>query len=401
MAKFLFIVQGEGKGHLTQAISLTQILEKNNHTIVATMVGTTKNRAIPTFYTTAMPMPLVAMDSPSLFYGKGKGPSLFRTVFSQIIKAKHYLKNADLVNETVLKYQPDIIINFYEMAAGFYNFFYRPSIPTICIGHQYLLLHKQFLSINKKAFERFLLNLNTKITALGSAQKMALSFYPLPNDEHEKIVVVPPLLRCEVKEAHISTQNYLLAYVTHHKIIEDIFAWHQNNSHETIHCFTDKKNLDSGAEISPNFYIHKINPAHFLEKMASCKGLVTTAGFESVCEAMYMGKPVLMVPVKNHIEQRVNAHDGQRTGAGIYNKTFKIGKFLKYIDGHHDISERFQIWESHAEALLLHNISEVLDFATQNIKTERTPRQNSKNKLTLLDLIKEVMFKKKAALGIG
>ena len=34
-----------------------------------------------------------------------------------------------------------------------------------------------------------------------------------------------------------------------------------------------------------------------INPQAECKGLVSTAGFESVCEAKYMGKPVLMAPV--------------------------------------------------------------------------------------------------------
>ena len=32
--KFLFIVQGEGRGHLTQAITLEEILRRNDHEVV-------------------------------------------------------------------------------------------------------------------------------------------------------------------------------------------------------------------------------------------------------------------------------------------------------------------------------------------------------------------------------
>lgn len=39
--------------------------------------------------------------------------------------------------------------------------------------------------------------------------------------------------------------------------------------------------------------------------MQGCSGYVTTAGFESVCEAMYLGKPVMMIPT--HVEQEINA----------------------------------------------------------------------------------------------
>jgi UDP:flavonoid glycosyltransferase YjiC (YdhE family) len=37
--KYLFIIQGEGRGHLTQAIALCEILHKNNHEVVGALIG--------------------------------------------------------------------------------------------------------------------------------------------------------------------------------------------------------------------------------------------------------------------------------------------------------------------------------------------------------------------------
>ena len=36
--KFLFIVQGEGRGHLTQAITLEEILRRNGHEVVEVLL---------------------------------------------------------------------------------------------------------------------------------------------------------------------------------------------------------------------------------------------------------------------------------------------------------------------------------------------------------------------------
>lgn len=49
--------------------------------------------------------------------------------------------------------------------------------------------------------------------------------------------------------------------------------------------------------------------------MAGCRAYASTAGFESICEAMYLGKPVLMVPA--HIEQDCNAYECPAAGAGL------------------------------------------------------------------------------------
>jgi UDP:flavonoid glycosyltransferase YjiC (YdhE family) len=53
MAKFLFVVQGEGRGHLTQALALQDILHNAGHKVVAVLVGKSY-RKIPDFFITKM-----------------------------------------------------------------------------------------------------------------------------------------------------------------------------------------------------------------------------------------------------------------------------------------------------------------------------------------------------------
>lgn len=47
--KALFIVQGEGRGHLTQAISLEKLLRDNGHEVVEILVGKSETRRLPAF----------------------------------------------------------------------------------------------------------------------------------------------------------------------------------------------------------------------------------------------------------------------------------------------------------------------------------------------------------------
>ena len=48
--KFLFIVQGEGRGHLTQAITLEEMLLRNGHEVVEVLVGKSSSRTLPGFF---------------------------------------------------------------------------------------------------------------------------------------------------------------------------------------------------------------------------------------------------------------------------------------------------------------------------------------------------------------
>lgn len=48
--KVLFIAQGEGRGHLTQALTLEKMLRDHGHEVVEILVGKSKSREIPEFF---------------------------------------------------------------------------------------------------------------------------------------------------------------------------------------------------------------------------------------------------------------------------------------------------------------------------------------------------------------
>ena len=68
----------------------------------------------------------------------------------------------------------------------------------------------------------------------------------------------------------------------------------------------DKKDQRAEVKIDDCLSFHQLDDTLFLRYMSGAKAYATTAGFESVCEAMYLNKPVLMVPT--HIEQACNAY---------------------------------------------------------------------------------------------
>jgi uncharacterized protein (TIGR00661 family) len=97
---------------------------------------------------------------------------------------------------------------------------------------------------------------------------------------------------------------------------EEVLSFAKLHPEIQIKAYWDKKGAQEIENPLPNLSFHKVNDQGFLEAMAACKGLICTAGFESVCEAMYLGKPVVMVPVAGQYEQACNALDGEQSGAG-------------------------------------------------------------------------------------
>jgi uncharacterized protein (TIGR00661 family) len=296
----------------------------------------------------------VAFESPNFVTDKkGKAIRLFPTITENIKRTGFFLNNLKIIDSKVKEYNPDTIVNFYDLLGGFYSLLYKPRATYICVGHQYLLLHPSFEFPKEKIIEKILVQLNTRATSFRASKRLGLSFRPMSNFDKDNIKVVPPLLRQEVFSCRPGDKDYLLAYMVNSGYAEDIIKWHESNKQLRLHCFWDRS--DMGEEYTPheNLTFHKLNDILFLNYMKDCSGYVSTAGFESICEAMYLGKPVMMVPAEGQFEQECNAIDAVKSNAGISSKEFDISKLVDYLPKHKVGGGAFAEWIDQAEEVFL------------------------------------------------
>ena len=359
--KILFLVQGEGRGHLTQAISLGQILRDAGHEIAGVMVGKATDRTIPRFFSEQILCSVSDFDAPNIAYkSNGGGMSVTKTITTLFSNLPKYFRGLRLIQQCVEKVKPDLIISFYETSTGIFNVLFRPAVPVICIAHQYLLLHPKFIFPKNNRFNRFLINLNSRITSLMATKRLALSFREMESVSELNLIVIPPLLRKEVLTLEPSSGNFILVYMTHHSLSKQIIDWHKDHPEIRLHCFWDNSDVAEEMVFDDTLTFHRINSDKYLQMLATCKALVTTAGFESVCEAMYLGKPVMMVPVPNHFEQECNALDGVISGAGVTAKIFDLSVILDYLPTHQDQSEKFREWYRTGKKMFVDEIESLL-----------------------------------------
>ena len=351
-------MQGEGRGHLTQAISLSQTLRDAGYQLVAVLVGGAAERPLPTFFYEQIQATVEAFSSPNLIFNSEGKVDFRKTVTHHLPHIFRFSKSLKQINEAVKHHQPDLILNFYEILGGFYNWLYRPDIPMVCVGHQYLFFHSEFQFPSKGKMDRFLVNFNSRLTALRAKRLLALSFDELIDQPSRQVYVVSPLLRRDIHSLTASQKEYILVYLNHPALYSQIFEWHKQHPHVVLHCFWSKSDALEEEKIDETLTLHRLDGAKFLEMMADCKALVTTAGFESVCEAMYLDKPVMVVPI--HYEQACNAADTERVGAGVAAERFDLSVLMNYLPHHQSIGENFRQWCGQGEKQWLAHLESVL-----------------------------------------
>lgn len=352
--RVLFLVQGEGRGHLTQAISLAQILRAAGHTVVGALVGITPGRPVPTFFTEAFQGEIEPVNSPGLVYSPKTNELLMvKTMLATLRQARTFAKSMRQVRDAINRHNPDLVVNFYELLGGLTYARYRPDVPMICVAHQYLAFHPTFRFPAQKWLARWAFLGNSWLTSLGATQRLALSFDSLHDVPKKRLRVVPPLLRREVTSLEPGLGSYWLAYLTQPGLATRLYEAHRKHPEVPIQFFNPATTVSDDV-IDETLTCHQLDGQRFIDTMQHCRAVVTTAGFESVCEAFYLGKPVLMMPQPNHYEQICNALDGQRAGVGVASDTLDFDALLNYLP-HHDFrqNDQFRLWQQQCSRFFL------------------------------------------------
>ena len=362
--KYLFVIQGEGRGHFTQALSLKSTLERNGHKVVAVMVGGSAKRTLPLFFTEKIDSEIIQFQSPNFLpTPKGKHSPLLISILYNLLLLPVYIHSLLTIHHTIRDHEPDVVINFYELLCGVTYGLFNPKPPMINVAHQYYFLTPAFTYTGKDTWQFNLLNFYSRLTTLNSLKILALSFRADDNIQHGKISIVPPLLRQEVLQQEVSNGDYIHGYMLNSGFATELTVWSKNNTDQHLHFFWDKKEVEQTQKLTPTLTMHRLSDSLFLKFMAGCKAYATTGGFESVCEAMYMQKPVLMVPT--HIEQECNVIDAARSGAGVSAGEFDLDRLLGFVPAYTKSME-FNYWTRTAEAMFLFELTRI-DCQPSNI----------------------------------
>lgn len=355
--KILFTVQGDGRGHMTQAIAAGQILERQGHEIVAVTVGTNPSRTIPEFFAREFGDRLMPIASPGFCFQGTKGVATLATLRQAFSGRARYRESLAVLGEAIDRTQPDLIVNFLEPLVGLLNLLRPHEIPVLAVGHQFMLDHPQFVRSHRFAFQQSTMRQYVRLTGARSC-RLALSFYPAATIPARRLIVCPPLLRAKVFELQPDLPGrFLLAYVLNQGYTEDILRWHALYPEVELHCFCEKPKIEPVWRYDSTLSFHKLDGVKFLKMMAESRGVACTAGFEALNEAAWLGKPLLVVPVANHVEQYLNAMDAQMAGLATAATSFDLTPLLnprKTGD-----LEAYRSWLRRAGSILVSVIDEV------------------------------------------
>lgn len=354
--RVLFTVQGEGRGHLTQALALREMLARRGHRVVGVVVGSNGTRPVPGYFTAAFDVPVQTMASPGFAFKNACGVSVWGSLAGIVRLLPACRRSLRGLRRLLRRTAPDLVVNFLEPIMGLHNLVSGARVPTLVVGHQYMLEHPDYVKVPRFRVEQTLMRAYIRLVGARST-RLALSFYPASDRPRPGLHVCPPLLRQQLFDLKPTAGDYLLVYLLNHGYADAIRRWHMLHPHIPVHCFYDRSGAPAEERVPPNLTFHRLDGEKFLRLMAGARGVACTAGFESVSEAAYLGKPLLMVPVENHVEQFVNACDAEQAGIGVRDTAFRLSRLL--AANAQAASPEIRRWIDRAEAVAMQVVESV------------------------------------------
>ena len=289
--KILYAIQGTGNGHLARATEIIPLLNKLGETdiLVSGIQGDIR-----------LPFPVkFQMYGFSFIFGKKGGVAVWKT----ICKARIFRLINDIRKIPVHHY--DLVINDFEPVSAWACKLRKK--PCIGLSHQNAVLHPHAPRPIKKDV------LGELILKHYAPATISYGFHFKQLDEQN----FTPVIRSSIRKAAVCNKGHYTVYLPafSDSEIEKILSPHKSVQWEVFSKHCTKSYTKGSIQFNP------VSLEGFNQSFVSCAGILCTAGFETPAEALFMGKKLCVIPMKNQYEQACNASMLAEMGVPVITKT--------------------------------------------------------------------------------
>lgn len=348
--KILYGIQGTGHGHISRAkVILPGIRE---HAEVDVLISG---------YNYSLPMEdevNFTARGMSLSYNNKGAVDLMDTALN--LQPVRFLR--DIQNVPIENY--DFVVNDFEPVTAWAA--RKAGLPCVAISHQ-----ASFLSDRCPRPVRESLVAEQIFRHFAPCTAAVACHYRRYED-----FIEPPIIRKPIRRLNPSEGDYITVYLPafEPKELQDVFEQVPGIRFEvfTPDC--------SSNVIKGNVTFKPVGHESFLKSLECCAGIISASGFETTSEAMYLGKKLLTVPIRNQYEQLCNSVALKEFGAEVVRQP--DASFPQIIRNWIRNGTRLSLPELSDETELIHKILEAGTgriFSEEKVSRKYTYSQKSRS----------------------
>jgi uncharacterized protein (TIGR00661 family) len=275
--RILYGVQGTGHGHISRArVILPKLREFAEVDVLISGYNFNMNLEGKIKY---------KARGLSLKYDRSGSVDIFETMLK--LRPISFLK--DYQSLSLAEY--DFVVNDFEPITAWAA--QKAGKPCIAISHQASFMSKNVpRPLNKSKIAEGIIKHFAPFTDAVSSHYLRYDHF-----------IEPPIIREQIKQLHPNLGDHVTVYLPafDHESLCSIFnkspqiQWH-------IFSPTCEKEFHK-----QNVWVRPVGKDTFLDSFENSLGIVSSTGFETTSEALYLGKKLLTIPIKNQYEQLCNA----------------------------------------------------------------------------------------------
>jgi uncharacterized protein (TIGR00661 family) len=320
--KILYGVTGEGMGHATRSrVVLTHLIGRG-HEIKIVVSG----RAHA--YLTRFFPDVEEIHGLHLAY-EDNAVKRRRTLWEMLKEAPAGVrKNVDKFFEISDSFAPEVVISDFESFSHFFG--KEKGLPIISIDNMSIMSRCEIdVPIPREEQADFQIAKNLVSAKVPGCFHYLITTFFFPPVRKERTSLFPPILRDEILAAKPSRGEHILVYQT------------STSNHELVpvlRSMADHRFVVYGLgreESLGNVQLRDFSETRFVDDLAGCRAVIAGGGFSLMGEAVYLGKPLLSVPVRHQFEQTLNALYLEQYGYGEHHRELSpegITHFLGHVD---------------------------------------------------------------------
>lgn len=273
----LYGIQGTGHGHISRAREILPELSKAANVDVL-ISGTNCKMSLDG-------QKVEQRRGLSLSYDSKGGVSYLKTALE--LNPVRFLKDVNRLNME----QYDLVVSDFEPISSWAAV--KAGVTSISLSHQ-----AAFLS-NRTPRPTHRSHLSEQILRRFAPCHEAIGFHFLKYDHF----IEGPIIRSEIRNLSPHRGNHMTVYLPAFdpERLTSVFSGFTQVRWEVFSPECDSEYTRNNVTVRP------VGNQPFLESFESSIGVITSAGFETSAEAIFLGKKLMVVPIKNQYEQLCNA----------------------------------------------------------------------------------------------